>query len=89
MSITAERKQALIKEYGLANGDTGSVEVQCAILTERIKNITGHLNPNKKDFQAKRGLIRLVTQRRKLIAYLQRKDDSRYRNLIQRLGLRK
>lgn len=89
MSITAERKQELIKEYALANGDTGSVEVQCAILTERIKNLTGHLNPNKKDFQAKRGLIMLVNQRRKLIAYIQRKDKNRYQNLIKRLGLRK
>ena len=89
MSITKERKQELIKEYAISKDDTGSVEVQCAVMTDRIKNLTEHLNFNKKDTQAKRGLIFLVNQRRKLIRYLKNSDVNRYSDLIKRLGLRK
>ncbi len=89
MSILANKKQDLIKEYSRAANDTGSVEVQCAILTERIKSLTDHLNINNKDFQARRGLIHLVNQRRRLLKYLQKKEVKRYQDLIKRLGIRK
>lgn len=89
MSIVAEKKQELITNYARGKQDTGSVEVQCAILSERIKNLTSHLGGNNKDFQAKRGLIHLVNQRRRLLKYLQRKDLARYQDLIKRLGIRK
>lgn len=89
MSITAEKTQDLIKDFGHTKGDTGSVDVQCAILTERVRNLTEHLNFNKKDTQAKRGLIFLVNQRRKLLKYLERKDAARYQELIKKLGIRK
>ncbi|MCE2993100.1 MAG: 30S ribosomal protein S15 [Alphaproteobacteria bacterium] len=89
MSITKERKLELVKEYGNGASDTGSVEVQCAIFSERIRNLTGHMNGSKKDFQARRGLIHLVTQRRKLLQYLQRNDQNKYQDLIKRLGIRK
>jgi small subunit ribosomal protein S15 len=89
MSITAEKTQDLIKDFGHAKGDTGSVDVQCAILTERVRNLTQHLSFNKKDTQAKRGLIFLVNQRRKLLRYLERKDAARYQELIKKLGIRK
>ncbi len=89
MSITAERKGALIKEYGTAKDDTGSPEVQVAILSERINNLTGHLGTHKKDFHSRRGLLIMVGQRRRLLDYLMRKDDSRYQKLIKRLGLRR
>lgn len=89
MSITAERKGALIKEYGTAKDDTGSPEVQVAILSERINNLTGHLGTHKKDFHSRRGLLIMVGQRRRLLDYLKRKDDSRYQTLIKRLGLRR
>jgi small subunit ribosomal protein S15 len=88
MSITAERKQVLITEYATKANDTGSPEVQVAILSERIRNLTGHLGDHKKDFHSRRGLIALVNQRRGLLAYLKRKDASRYGQLIGRLGLR-
>jgi small subunit ribosomal protein S15 len=89
MSITAERKQELIKEFGQKDGDTGSPEVQVAILTERIKNLTEHLQGHNKDFHSRRGLLVMVGQRRRLLDYLKRKDPGRYAELIQRLGLRR
>jgi len=89
MSITAERKQELIKQFGSKEGDTGSPEVQVAILTERIKNLTDHLNQHKKDFHTRRGLISMVGQRRSLLDYLKRKEVARYDNIIKELGLRR
>ena len=89
MSITAERKQELISEYSKAEGDTGSPEVQVALLSERIKNLTEHLKEHKKDVHSRRGLLMLVAQRRKLLDYTRRKDENRYQTLIQRLGLRR
>jgi small subunit ribosomal protein S15 len=89
MSITAERKQELIKEYATQEGDTGSPEVQVAILSERIRNLTGHLGDHKKDFHSRRGLLVMVGQRRSLLDYLKRKNASRYEQLISRLGLRR
>jgi small subunit ribosomal protein S15 len=89
MSITAERKQELIKQFGSKEGDTGSPEVQVAILTERIKNLTDHLNQHKKDFHTRRGLISMVGQRRSLLDYLKRKEAARYDNIIKELGLRR
>ncbi|RME75056.1 MAG: 30S ribosomal protein S15 [Planctomycetota bacterium] len=87
--ITAERKAELIQEYATTDGDTGSVEVQVAILTERIKNISEHLKQHKKDHATRRGLLKLVGRRSRLLRYLARKDVGRYKTLIQRLGLRK
>lgn len=89
MSITAERKNELVKEYATKEGDTGSPEVQVAILSERIKNLTGHLGDHKKDFHSRRGLLVMVGQRRSLLDYLKRKNASRYEQLIGRLGLRR
>ena len=89
MSITAERKQALIAEFATAKGDTGSPEVQVAIYSERIKNLTEHFKDHKKDNHSRRGLLKMVSQRRKLLDYLKRKNADRYRSLIERLGLRK
>jgi small subunit ribosomal protein S15 len=89
MSITAERKQELIKEYATQENDTGSPEVQVAILSERIRNLTGHLGDHKKDFHSRRGLLVMVGQRRSLLDYLKRKNSSRYEQLISRLGLRR
>ena len=89
MSITAERKTALVKEYATKQGDTGSPEVQVAILTERIANLTEHFKTHKKDNHSRRGLLKLVAQRRKLLDYLKRTNVDSYRTLIQRLGLRK
>ena len=89
MSITAERKTELVKEYATKEGDTGSPEVQVAILSERIKNLTGHLGDHKKDFHSRRGLLVMVGQRRSLLDYLKRKNVSRYEQLIGRLGLRR
>lgn len=89
MSITAERKQEVIKEYAQGEGDTGSPEVQVAIMSERIRNLTDHLNTHKKDHHSRRGLLVLVGQRRRLLDYLKRKDQSRYEGLIGRLGLRR
>jgi small subunit ribosomal protein S15 len=89
MSITAERKQALISEYATKSGDTGSPEVQVAILSERIRNLTTHLESHKKDFHSRRGLLVMVGQRRSLLDYLKRSDASRYESLIGRLGLRR
>jgi small subunit ribosomal protein S15 len=89
MSIAVEKKQELIQGFARSENDSGSVEVQCAILTERIKNLTVHANINKKDFASKRGLLVLVGRRRNLLAYLKKSDYARYKDLIQRLGLRK
>lgn len=89
MSITAERKTALIEEYGTHKGDTGSPEVQVAILTERIVNLTEHLKTHKKDFHSRRGLLVMVGQRRRLLDYVKAQEKSRYDGLIQRLGLRR
>jgi small subunit ribosomal protein S15 len=89
MSITAERKQALIGEYATKNGDTGSPEVQVAILSERISNLTEHFKTHKKDNHSRRGLLKLVSQRRRLLDYVKDKDDKRYRDLIGRLGIRR
>ena len=89
MSITAERKTEVIGEYATHQGDTGSPEVQVAILTERITNLTEHLKTHKKDFHSRRGLLIMVGQRRRLLDYLKRKEKSRYEQLIQRLGLRR
>jgi small subunit ribosomal protein S15 len=89
MSITPERKQTLITEYGKKEGDTGSPEVQVAILSERIRNLTDHLATHKKDFHSRRGLLVMVGQRRRLLDYLKRSDTGRYETLIGRLGLRR
>ena len=89
MSITAERKQALIKEYATKAGDTGSAEVQVAILTERIANLTGHFKDHAKDNHSRRGLLKLVSQRRGLLDYLKKTEEARYKSLIERLGIRR
>lgn len=89
MSITAERKQALIKEYARGDADTGSPEVQVAILSERIRNLTEHLKTHKKDTHSRRGLLMMVGQRRRLLDYLRQKDRSRYETVIAALGLRR
>ncbi|NKB55351.1 MAG: 30S ribosomal protein S15 [Alphaproteobacteria bacterium] len=89
MSITAERKQELIGEYAIKSGDTGSPEVQVAVLTERIKNLTEHLKTHKKDFHSRRGLLIMVGQRRRLLDYTRRKSQERYETLIKRLDLRR
>ena len=89
MSITPERKAALMKEHGRKDGDTGSPEVQVAILTERINNLTDHFKSNHKDNHSRRGLLSMVTQRRRLLDYLKKKDEGRYQDLIKKLGLRR
>jgi small subunit ribosomal protein S15 len=89
MSITQERKQEVITDFATVAGDTGSPEVQVAILTERITNLTEHLKMHKKDFASRRGLLMMVGQRRRLLDYLRRKEQSRYLTLIERLGLRR
>ena len=87
--ISKEKKQAIISEYGRNEGDTGSPEVQIAILTTRINELTGHFKENPKDHHSRRGLLKMVGQRRGLLAYLRKTDIERYRTLIERLGLRK
>ncbi|MEF2073811.1 30S ribosomal protein S15 [Consotaella aegiceratis] len=89
MSITPERKAELLKEYATKEGDTGSPEVQVAILTERIANLTEHFKTHKKDNHSRRGLLKLVSQRRRLLDYLKAKEQPRYTDLIGRLGLRR
>ena len=89
MSITAVRKQELIREYALTSTDTGSPEIQVAVLTERIRNLTDHLSTHKKDFHSRRGLLIMVGQRRRLLDYVKSKSVERYTTLIQRLGLRR
>ncbi|MEO1066840.1 MAG: 30S ribosomal protein S15 [Pseudomonadota bacterium] len=89
MSITAERKAELIQEYATTNGDTGSPEVQVAILSERIANLTEHFKGHGKDNHSRRGLLKMVSQRRRLLDYLKNKEEARYTDLIKRLGLRR
>ena len=89
MSITAERKTALMKEHARKSGDTGSPEVQVAILTERIVNLTEHFKSHAKDNHSRRGLLKLVSSRRSLLDYLKKKDEGRYRSLIEKLGIRR
>ncbi|MGG7644710.1 30S ribosomal protein S15 [Rhodovulum sp. YNF3179] len=89
MSITTAEKQELVKEFGTKDGDTGSPDVQVAILTKRITTLTEHFKTHKKDKHSRRGLLKLVAQRRKLLDYLRGKDEDRYRDLIKRLGIRR
>lgn len=89
MALTLEAKKAIMVEFKLHDSDTGSPEVQVALLTQRIKSITEHLKVHKKDFHTRRGLLKLIGQRRRLLNYLQKKDIERYRKLIKTLGLRK
>ncbi len=89
MSITNERKQEVIKEFATVKNDTGSPEVQIAVLTERIVNLTSHLGDHVKDFHSRRGLLMLVSRRRRLLDYIKRTDNARYTKLIERLGLRR
>ncbi|MEM6636963.1 MAG: 30S ribosomal protein S15 [Pseudomonadota bacterium] len=89
MSITAEEKERVIKEYATKSGDTGSPEVQVAILSSRIATLTEHFKTHAKDNHSRRGLLKLVAQRRKLLDYLREKDEARYQDLIKRLGLRR
>lgn len=87
--ISKEKKAEIMKEYARSEGDTGSPEVQVAVLTERINELTEHLKKNKKDHHSRRGLLKMVGQRRNLLGYLKNKDIDRYRALIEKLGLRK
>ena len=89
MSITVEDKERLIKEFARTDGDTGSPEVQVAVLTKRITNLTEHFKTHKKDNHSRRGLLKLVATRRKLLDYLRGKDEGRYRVLIAKLGIRR
>jgi len=89
MSITAARKAELIKSYAVKSGDTGSPEVQVALLSERINNLTDHFKSHVKDNHSRRGLLKLVSQRRQILDYLRRTDDKRYKELIERLGIRR
>lgn len=89
MSITNERKQAIIAEYANKVGDTGSPEVQVAVLSERISNLTNHFKSHKKDNHSRRGLLKMVSQRRRLLDYLKGVDQNRYQTLIKKLGLRR
>jgi len=89
MTVTAERKTALIEQNAVAKGDTGSPEVQIAILTERINNLTEHFRTHQKDHHSRRGLLKMVSSRRSLLDYLKRKDTKRYSSLIEKLGIRK
>ena len=89
MSITVEEKQRLMKEFATKEGDTGSPEVQVAILTSRINTLTEHFKSHKKDNHSRRGLLMMVAQRRKLLDYTKAKDEARYQSLIQRLGIRR
>lgn len=89
MSITAARKQELIKEYATGANDTGSPEVQIAVLSERIANLTEHFKQHVKDNHSRRGLLKLVSQRRSLLDYVKKVDEARYRSIVERLGLRR
>ena len=89
MSITAERKTALMKDYATKKDDTGSPEVQVAILTERINNLTGHFKSHVKDNHSRRGLLKMVSTRRTLLDYLKNRNEPRYKALIERLGIRR
>jgi small subunit ribosomal protein S15 len=89
MSITPEAKETVLKEYATKEGDTGSPEVQVAILTHRIVNLTEHFKTHAKDVHSRRGLLQMVSRRRKLLDYVRSRDEARYRDLIQRLGIRR
>lgn len=89
MSITAEKKAEIIKEYATKDGDTGSADVQIAILTHRISNLTEHFKTHKKDNHSRRGLLALVAQRRKLLDYVKAHDEARYQSLLERLNIRR
>ena len=89
MAIAAERKKEIVKEYALAEGDTGSPEVQIALLTEHIRNLTEHLKVHKKDFTSRRGLLMMVGTRSKLLRYLRVQKPARYQSIVERLGLRR
>ena len=89
MSITPERKQELVKQYATSKDDTGSPEVQIAILTERITNLTGHFKTHAKDNHSRRGLLKMVSQRRSLLDYVKGKDEARYKTIIEKLGIRR
>ena len=89
MSITAAKKSELMSEFGKSTNDTGSPEIQVAILTERINNLTDHFRTHTKDQHSRRGLLKMVSRRRRLLDYLKREDDKRYSEIIQKLGLRK
>lgn len=89
MSISAEKKTELVKKFARTEGDTGSPEVQVAILTERINNLTGHFKDNKKDNHSRRGLLKMVATRRKLLDYVKSRDEGRYQAIIGELGLRR
>ena len=89
MAITKERKAELVDEYKRSDGDTGSPEVQVAVLTERIRNLTEHFKDHKKDNHSRRGLLKMVSQRRRLLDYVRTKDEERYKGLISRLGIRR
>lgn len=89
MSVSPDRKQELIKDYAIEPNDTGSPEVQVAILSERIANLTEHFKTHKKDNHSRRGLLKLVSQRRRLLDYVKSKDEARYQSLIARLGIRR
>jgi small subunit ribosomal protein S15 len=89
MSISAERKSALVRQYALKTGDTGSPEVQVAILTERINNLTDHFKTHVKDTHSRRGLLKMVSQRRTLLDYVKGQEEARYQSLIERLGIRR
>ena len=89
MSVTKEKVEELTKEFGKKENDTGSTETQIAVLTERIKNITSHLQNNKKDHSGRRGLVILVSKRRKLLNYLRREDINSYKNILEKLNIRK
>ncbi len=88
MSITAERKQTLIKDFATSKDDTGSPQVQIAVLTDRIKTLTGHFGTHKKDHHSRRGMLKMVARRRKLLDYLKKHDNAAYASIIARLGLR-
>ena len=89
MSLTAEQKQEIVRDFARSDGDTGSPEVQVALLTARIQHLTEHFATHKQDHHSRRGLLKLVNQRRQLLDYLRRKDRERYQTVIERLGLRK
>jgi len=89
MSITPERKQELVKQYATSKDDTGSPEVQIAILTERITNLPGHFKTHAKDNHSRRGLLKMVSQRRSLLDYVKGKDEARYKTIIEKLGIRR
>ncbi|PWG63565.1 30S ribosomal protein S15 [Sediminicurvatus halobius] len=89
MSLTAEQKQEIVRDYGRSEGDTGSPEVQIALLTARIQHLTEHFATHKQDHHSRRGLLKLVNQRRQMLDYLRRKSRDRYQSVIERLGLRK